>query len=462
MSFRPFYRSVWIIFLSFVLLAQEQPADHTIEQMFTSLQAYHAELFFPERFQKLAREYEALQNAQENGHLNPQRWTRLRNALDQLLSVCQNARHHLDNLLAVRRKAVQMGAVEFAGDIFQEADRKLQEAAQPFLDGNPRGAMVQTRQARQLYFRAMYETIRRHTLPEIRILLRESENLDASRLVPHTYRQARSLLRQMERRVRQSRFDDPLLYQQLETLEKITNHLLYLVQIINPMHQAPEQIEAFILKLEKQIEKLAEELGHQADLGKGLENTLSELTIAAANLRQENAYLRGRVQQLEQERQKLLEELRQFRTYAQQQAYIEAKLRQAMAAFKQPLITEGETVVVRIDSLEFPENEARLLPGTISRLRALAHALREVPFRSVTLRYVEPVWEPSPQAKELNARRAAAIGEFFRKELPLLADQIFTVGKIQPITDESAPSGPVLEATLRLNIFLGYGYRIGE
>ncbi|MCB0277769.1 MAG: OmpA family protein [Calditrichaeota bacterium] len=451
---------LWL-FCAAVLMAN--PADEAaelkrLESAITDLQENRGDVLFPEAFRKIQNELRSFH--QHLNDLTPVdrsvQATQLITELQSWIAAAERIRPNLIPLLDLRDRVQLVDAYEFARNPFQEADLALNQAATDFLRNANGDAKNQVRRAERFYLQAEREAIRNSLLGQVRILLLESEDLDAKTYSPKSLQTTRRLLALVERQVERPEDQAALSRNSLDLL-KMSRQLLRRVKILNTVYADPANGEDILLAIEAETEKAAGQLDLKLVPEASLAEQLSSVNLSLETLRTEEDLLQAQLGNLNQERVDLETELKQYRS---NRDWSEAT-RQKVARLKEELgdvvREDGGFLTLTLSPFRFADDVDQLNANHQAELLPLISALQIFPQQTILVRYFQSAIGGSDYGGDLANRRAEAIEDFLRAKNAAPDQQIKAMGiNLVPDSPLSQIPQDYLQIMIDMETVLGY------
>ncbi|RMG61212.1 MAG: hypothetical protein D6715_14115 [Calditrichaeota bacterium] len=403
-----------------------------LAELLAQLRIENGHILFPSIYHSFQKQLGLGAAGDSSKQLSPELQDQLRVELEAWVRISREVSGFLAAVLEVRGEAVALQAEEFAADVFQEAEKQLQDAARAYHQNQRKKARQLSERARQLYLQAQAEAIRNRLLGEARIFIQESKDMGAENYAPRTLALVETLLADVERLVNSGRYDDPNLTRRSQLLEEQARHLLSLMQVIRSFHRDKAAAEAYLLELEGGLDSLAALVNYRPRYSQGLPQVIDELSDALHSfkneldqLREENRRLREENQALRQQVARLEKQLGRKRSLASRIQRIGEMLAPRDISVRQ----EGDWLVLGIDNVPFAPGSSAIPPEAEAALQAIVHALAEFAGQKVQV-VVSLLGKGNPAYNQnLAQQRARALAHYFQSQLPIPDRLIETLGE---------------------------------
>ncbi len=434
------------------------PSFHDLETYITEMQRYDGEVLYPEVFRKCQAEFETIRRAAGTPSPSPDFQIHIKEFADRLhywMAVCRDARSFFNSLLSLRQRVTESGGDIYGEPFFQKGDRNLREAARLFQEGRKEELGKPMHAAEMHYRSAEYMAIRDNLLGQARILLRESEDLNAEENAPLTYHRVQIMLTNVEEQVKQARVADDALSQEAQQLIFYAKHLLNMSRTIQRLKKNPGNMEAFLLELEQSMQILATNLETTPAWNESYQDIWGELIQGAERQHRHVADLKREKETLELQKLALEKEFLKGKNVAERQQYLQEKLNRIQAKFPFRLVAEGNRILFQVDSVSFHEETDQLTATGEAQLRKLSSVLEEFPYTPIIVRVEEAVPSTFSGAAENAFRRLQTIKKILYGNLMEAEKYIHVVSEIQKVQTGVVPSKPAIRVEVDLNDYLG-------
>lgn len=392
---------------------------------------------------------------------------RARHALARARDLEGKARELLSDGLAARQAAVAAGAPEHAPEAWAEAEEKLRSAGRQVEDGDAADARSEASRAAELYRRAERLALERRVLGLAREARKGAAELGARERAPRTWSRADSLLSRAESALREALGQDEgggrALERARELADRADRAFRRASRIAAQADSARSRaggVERLLLRYEAALERIADSLA-VSGAPPGAPARTADSTLAAlarrASAREE---LRGRADSLRAAVRRALERAdslarrlarvsRRLDTLSadlERRRTREAKLREVQALFagdRARMLTNGDSLVLRLTGIGFPSGEAEVPDGARPLLVKVQSTIQKFPDARVIVEGHTDSRGDAEQNRTLSRRRAIAVREWLLTRMALSADRITATGhgESQPIASNDSEEG---------------------
>jgi len=269
------------------------------------------------------------------------------------------------NSLNARSDALSAGADKFAKEIWNEAEKTFNKAAEELEKGDRDDSYEYSTEAIEMYRKAELSSIKTDLLDETRVLLEKADDMKVDRNAPKTIKKAESLLAETEKELETNRYDMdyPRILAKQAKYEAM--HAIFLDNTISEFDDRDMEMEDVILKYEAPLISIAEKMGFVAQFHEGIENAEQEIIKHVSELQKNNKML-------------MAENLEKGNAILHLESTV-ALLKKQNLALNSEFNDEinKRTDVMKSQILEF-ENEKALLAAIIDKQTMLNHQFDEV------------------------------------------------------------------------------------
>lgn len=434
-----FLLAAWLVM---PLTAGDDATLAQIEHELQKLRAAQFELFFPEEMQALGKQLQTLKNEALPTSQASQRATgiRLVAEINTWQLICAKLSRELEDIVSVRERCILMDGVDFAQGIFSKGDQKLRQAARDFVSGDPESMRLAAAAAGKFYLQAELKTIRDHVIGNVRIEIQESENLQAQKYLPKSYRATQNLLREVESMQRNAVSSNDLLFQKTRQLMLASRKLQTLLYTVHRFRDNAGSAEDFLLALNEKSDLLANELDIELAPDQKIQEKLQVILNSVGELRSSNARLFADNQELRHRNSQIRTQLLSYQTVSEREDFLETVLTQFTKILARPVERRQEFITIRYDSLRETAASLTGLDGATEKaLSPLVDALKSLPATDIMLQLKVPEIEAEITSKARALRQAKAIEEYLRQRTGLV-EEIHALGETYQVSPED-PAG---------------------
>ncbi len=432
------FKSVLFCLIIFCTLGLSQTGVifQEISELFISLRFNRGDVLFPEKFARYRAEFDDLKtmsNQQIATSEETENISRLRKNLEELNTQAESIKPHFSDILEVRDDALENGANDFAPAAFNDAEESLLKLAQKSVDKISGDFQARKNEIMAKYRKAQFEAIGNNLLSEVRILIKESEDLDASKYAPRTYTLVKDLLAEVNAILANQEYENPELKQKAAQLSEESLHLLSIVQLAQKIRSSDDALESYLLDLESEIDQMAEPLNSQPEFGNGVKRALENLTnlineqqALKASLNERVKVLSDSVRYLYDENLKLMGQL-QHRSDITEQT---RRLNQELSPFGVKTIQENNHITLRTNGIRFDFGKIQISEQSRKVLEKIGTAMRSLALSSVKITLGQSSGGNFQYSKSLAEQRASAVALVIQTTSYLPTNKISTEGII--------------------------------
>ena len=391
-------RLIFMIFLlgAVVLLPAQEPLEiGQIEELTLSIRQSGGDILFPQKFNEYFNQFRKIKDLSLQRPLSDVEKSDLK-SLYQLFEELnrQNGRikPYVISILEARDNALANEANDFSPQLFQTAEKALQELAVKFEKNTPGNSLELINRCTQLYKEAEFEAVRNKLLSEVRILLQESQELDAEKVAPQSLNIVNSLLAEVEESLNARRYNDPTLSEKAAQLLEESKHLLFVVQQNQQLRQENAAFENYLLQLEQTTGRIARLLQIDAPFSNGVQQVLKNIELSLQDLQNELQRQKEQNQLLQDSIARITEEMESMRIKLVKDQVISEKvevLKTQLSPLNVKVVYQEHQVILRLNSLQFPLGKLQPIEDDQNRLQKIGEALRTFPLESVLVRLIQ-------------------------------------------------------------------------
>ena len=450
-----------LLFLPSLLLGQasEEAAERRrLNQAMSTLLDQRADVIFPGVVKKIRSDLKKFEKSEPDFSSvdHSVHAVQLVSELQSWISTTERVRPHLLTLIGIRDRAQKVDASEFSGETFQQADLALGEAAMLFLRESNKAGRNKVLKAERLYLKAEREAIRNSLLGQVRILLLESEDLNARKFSPKSLSETRRLLTRVEKQLDRGGGNQVSLSQNSLTLLHQARLLLRRVKQLNQIYADPENGEAFLLALEEETQKASDQFQIFTPPEASIVRQLSDVNQSIETIIDEQNQLSSQLEIFHEERLALEKELLQYRNVHEWNDYVALKVARIKAELGDIVSEEAGFLTLTLAPFRFEGEDAQLNAEQHLALSQLNHALREFPEQTVLIRYFQSVYGNPVFTSNLAHQRAAAVQDYLSENKGLKPQKLRAIGiNTMPTTPSLDAPGDYLQIMIDLDTILG-------
>ncbi len=421
------------------------------------------DLLAPESFQKAEAFFqEANEDFEQGKDLNTikKKVKASRAYLNKAMEHYQLARITLATVLSARGDAIKAEAPAAAPKLFQRAERKLMDAAKKLEDGNVKKAKKMGIEAEKLYREAELKAIKNNLLAETWRILEEAKRMDVEKYAPVTYKKARELALEAEKRLTENRYDTDYPRSLAKQALYEAKHSIYLTRAIREIQDKDLSYELLLLNVEEPLTRIAGSLDQVAEFDTGREpvvqkllDTIQEMQDSLASYQQqieqknqEIASLSGRIAELEDQ----LGDIARQKSALSEAIAAQAKLKQKFATIEHMfsreealVLRKGNDIIIRLVGLNFDVGKATINPRYFALLTRVQEAIRVFPDSRIIIEGHTDSFGSDKMNMKLSQSRAEAVRAYILANMNLDPSRVEAIGfgENRPIANNETPEG---------------------
>ena len=417
-------------------LSQSEPVFQEISELFISIRFNRGDVFFPEKFARYRAEFDELKTVSNQRIPTPEEaenLNRLRENLQELNVQAESLKPYFSDILDIRDDALENGANDFAPRAFNDAEESFLKLAQKSVDKIPGDFQARKNEILAKYRKAQFEAIGNNLLSEVRILIKESEDLNASKYAPKTYTLVKNLLAEVNTILANQEYENPELKQKAAQLSQESLHLLTIVQLAQKIRSSDDALESYLLDLENDIDQMAEPFNYQPEFGNGvkralenLSNLINEQQELKASLNERVKVLSDSVRYLYDENLKLMGQLRHRSDITDQSR----RLNQELSPYGVKTIQENNHITLRANGIRFDFGKIQISEQSRKVLEKIGTAMRSLALSKVKITLGQSSGGNFQYSKSLAEQRANAVALVIQTTSYLPTNKINTEGII--------------------------------
>lgn len=418
------------------VLSQSEPVFQEITELFISLRFNRADVLFPGKFDKYKSEFDRVKIENDQKVSTPDQsvnLNQLRLDLEELNNQAESLKPYFSDILEVRDDALENGASDFAPATFRDAEESLNKLVQKSIDKIPNDFESRKDEVFAKFRKAQFEAIGNNLLSEVRILIKESEDLDASKYAPQTYGRVKNLLAEVNAILDNREYDNPELKEKAARLSQESSHLLSIVQLAQKIRNRDDALEAYVLDLENNIDQMAKPLDYQPEFDSGLKKALENLSrlidqqqTMKESLSKRVKILSDSVKYLHDENMRLQGQLQNRLNLAEQTK----KLNEQLSPFGIKTLQENSHITLRFNGISFDFGKIQINAQSRTILEKIGIALRSLTLARVKITLGQSSGGNFQYSKSLAEQRANAVALVIQTSSYLPTNKISTDGII--------------------------------
>lgn len=217
-------------------------------------------------------------------------------------------------VIAASEDTLDANAAQFAPVRWKEAEDVFRDAARELEDGDSNDAKEEGAEAETLYRSVELHAIKSNILQSAYNLIEQAENVDADDNIPLTLNFAKTLIKQSENELENSRYDTDKARNLANQAQYEARHALFLNQYINELDDSDKSLEEIVLTVEEPLKKIANSLLINARFDQGFDFVAQSIMDQIAVLNDSLNMQDQQIVALEQENLTLQSENKELRS----------------------------------------------------------------------------------------------------------------------------------------------------
>lgn len=395
--------------------AQSELQITQISDLIISVRLNRGDVFYPKKFDKYKSVFERYKIKRENENLSEadlSKLEELKNNLNALNKQAELIKPYFTLLLEARDDALANGAMDFAPQTFQTAEEGLLKLVGKFSNKVPNNSENRINEVLNKYRRALFEAIRNNLLSEVRILIKESEDLDAQKYAPKTYHLVKNLMEEVDLILKNQEFENPELKTKVTQLSEESLHLLNIVQLAQKIKSRDEAFEEYLIEIEDELRLVSEPTSFKPKFSQGLKSTIDHLGSSIQEQQELQEYLSERVQMLSDSLKKLQQENRKLKGNLRTREDIKKDLQtlsQELTPLGVKILPDNNHVVLRLNGIKFDFGKIQINERSKSILERIGQTIRSMPAKKILISLGQSAGGNFQYSKSLAEQRAEAV-----------------------------------------------------
>jgi len=374
-------------------------------------------------------------------------------------------------VLAAREDALDANADQFAPVRWKEAEDVFRDAARELEDGDSNDAKEEGAEAETLYRSAELHAIKSNILQSAYNLIEQAENVDADDNVPLTLNFAKTLIKQSENELENSRYDTDKARNLANQAQYEARHALFLNQYVDELDDSDKSLEEIILTVEEPLKKIANRLLINARFDRGFDFVAQSIMdqIAVLNdslnmqdqqivaleqenltLQSENKELRSELENLTNERSAISNEVKAMREFRQQFATLNDLFTKQEAR----IIRDKNDAILRLTGLSFDVGSSVIKPEDFALLTKVQRAINTFQDSKVIIEGHTDSQGGDELNMKLSQERADAVKRYLLANMDIGSHQMEAIGygETAPIANNETSQGRSLNRRIDIRI----------
>lgn len=374
-------------------------------------------------------------------------------------------------VLDAREDALDANADQAAPERWKEAEEVFRDAARELEDGDSNDAKEEGAEAETLYRSAELHAIKTNILQSAYNLIDQAENVDADDNVPLTLNFAKTLIKQSENELENSRYDTDKARNLAKQAHYEAKHALYLNQYVDELDDSDKSLEEIILTVEEPYKEIANVLLINARFDHGFDSVAKSITdqIAVLNdslhmqnqqiaslqqenitLQSENAELRNDLESLTNEQSVISDEVKAMREFRQQFT----TLNELFTKQEARIIRDKNDAILRLTGLSFDVGSSVIKSEDFALLTKVQRAINTFPDSKVIIEGHTDSQGGDELNMKLSQERADAVKTYLLANMDIGSHQMEAIGygETMPLANNETAQGRSLNRRIDIRI----------
>jgi OOP family OmpA-OmpF porin len=450
------------IFYSSVLTQEEIKARvfQKTTDLLSQAKAEQADLLSPTLYTKAAELYKVVAKDFDRGKNVQKKIAEINSLLESAVETAKLAKVTFPHLLVAREDALEANAVEFAQDLYENAEKLFLETAKTLEKGNINKAKEKSLKSERQYREAELVAIKASIVGNVKKHLKQAEDNNVHKYAPITFNRSQTLLAEAEKILSSDRSAKTDARQKAEMAGYEVKHATFLANVIQKLKKDDANWEKIILQNEKYLSQIITQLGFTPEFDQGFEQPVNAAVEAVNNLKQEKQQLANEISSQDQTIESLNTDIIKLTAdldkTKEQEAGLKAKLaleQQQRDKFKKvesifstneaKVLREADQVRIRLIGLNFQSGKAVINPNYFRLLTKLQRVINLFSDHHITIEGHTDNRGDNRTNQSLSLRRAKAVKSYLMANMGLVDSQISAVGygESKPIASNETTLG---------------------
>ncbi len=359
-----------------------------------------------------------------------------------------------------RQDAANARAPELSPELWQDAQRKFQDAIRLLERGDLKGADRRKIEATTLYRDAELVAIKAQYLSETRQLLADADRARVGRYAPITLGKAKQLLADAERELNENRYDTDLPRSLARRANYEAKHAIYLSEIVRKVRDKDLTVEELVLMWEEPLAAVSDAADIVPDMEDGPDRLAEELVAYVDKLRSDNQRLEQeqaenevRIADMEEELRALDERLggataeraalvQRLEAQARVKEQFE-KVEKMFTSEEARVFREGDTIILRLVGLTFDSGASQIRPENFELLAKVEKAIDVFPRSELIIEGHTDAHGGDDFNQKLSQERAESVQQYMINAMRIPTYRLIATGygETRPVASNETASG---------------------
>ncbi|MDZ7317899.1 MAG: OmpA family protein [candidate division KSB1 bacterium] len=431
-----------------------------VTDLLNEAKAEQADLLSPTTYTKAVQEYDQAAKDFDRGKNVQKKIGEVKTLLESAVENAKLAKITLPHLLQAREDALEANATEFARTAYEKAEMLFYETTMTLEKGALDKAKEKALATEKLYREAELLAIKASIIGNARLRLQQSQEQNVNKFAPITFKNAELLLAEAEKILTSDRSAKSQARQKAEAAAYEIEHAIYLSRVIQTLRKDEANWEKLILQNEKYLSQIIAQLGFTPEFNDGFERPVKTAIDAIINLQKEKQKLANEISNQDQTIESLNGTIMNLKAELDKTKEQEAGLKARLAVEQQKrerfqkieslfdseeaaVFREGDQIRIRLLQLNFPKGKAVIEPEYFQLLTKLQRVIRLLDeFHVVIEGHTDNIGDDRVN-QSLSLQRAKAVKSYLMANMALTDEQISAIGygESKPIASNDTEAG---------------------
>ncbi len=431
-----------------------------VTDLLNEAKAEQADLLSPTTFTRAMQEYEQAAKDFDRGKNVQKKIGEVKTLLESAVENAKLAKITLPHLLQAREDALEANATEFAKAAYDKAEMLFYETTTTLEKGALDKAKERALTTEKLYREAELLAIKASIIGNAKLRLQQSQEQNVNKFAPITFKNAETLLAEAEKILTSDRSAKSEARQKAEAAAYEIEHAIYLSKIIQALRKDEANWEKLILQNEKYLSQIIAQLGFAPEFNEGFDRPVKSAVDAIINLQKEKQKLANEISSQDQTIESLNGTIMKLKAELDQTKEQEAGLKARLALEQQKrerfqkiesifepeeaaVLREGDQIRIRLLKLNFLKGKAVIEPEYFQLLTKLQRVIRMLDEYHVSIEgHTDNIGDDRVN-QSLSLQRAKAVKSYLMANMALTEDQISAIGygESKPIASNDNEAG---------------------
>lgn len=381
----------------------------------------------------------------------------------------------LKDPIKARERALAAGAADLGAD-FDKTEKQFISLAREIEEDNLKYAQKNSPKVIKAFDELELRAIKQAALGEARELINQAEKERARKITPETLASAQRSLRDADAYISENRYEEKKIHEKSSAASFEARRLIQVKRQSEEIKaKEPEQT---ILWFEGMLHKAANKLSVPDTRDKDLESQLQTILSAIGELQEDHEFAIAKINAQQTEMENMRKEIialegqtREERTEKERFAKEERATKERLAAERRfhqlfnevrrqfgpteaEVYKQGNSLVIRLKSIQFPVGTAVIKPSNYALLRKVQQAIQTFGEPDVVIEGHTDSTGSDDANEHLSQERAEAVREYFVANGTLTYERIYPVGygSARPLASNETAEGRAINRRIDIVI----------